>query len=433
MLEALIAAVTPFRPGWIELPEAYGAVLWGLAKGASHKYIKRVPKAGGGYRYYYHVAHGGGVHHADHFVEGASFRHGDGHYHITHASGDSVTIKHDESGHTQTFSKTDLRQKLLEHHAAALQSHHAKATARLAEAKANKASPKQIAKLERQAVIGAPDKPKRRTYAEIVASSPIPTTKEEAVKLKTELAVAKWGEAERESARVAANSESFGMLMNGIVHDKELDFGANAPAGWKEAARKALSGRDRVQMRDAAYDGDPYPTTQRPRKRVTTSDRRQAPSASPTAAQAPASVLPAQSVAPTQAPPKKAPSETHEDRIKRLGLTDIPSRRMDMLSEAHAAGVSDKTFSAISDALRAEPRGAVVIPVHDYESTGRGRGWARQGEGAKAKWGKRVSGGYEVGPGTWIVGGDDGFKRKGQHTWKVEHVQVGPSTWTIAK
>lgn len=158
MLESLIAAVTPFRPGWIELPEAYGATVWGLTKGRLHKYIKRVPKTGGGYRYYYNVAHGGGVHHADHFVEGASFRHGEGHYHITHASGDSVTIKHDESGHTHTLSKAELGKTLREHHASALKSHHEKASRDLADAKAAGASQKQIAKLEGRVKTSAPSR-----------------------------------------------------------------------------------------------------------------------------------------------------------------------------------------------------------------------------------------------------------------------------------
>lgn len=144
--------MTTLAPGWVELPAAYVEGL--LAKGKTHKYIKRVPKSGGGYRYFYHVGHGGGVHAADHFVEGAAFRHGDGHYHVTKVDGDRVTVKHDESGHTQTFSKAELGKTLREHHSAALQAHHEKATARLAEAKANKASPKQIAKLEKQVEIG---------------------------------------------------------------------------------------------------------------------------------------------------------------------------------------------------------------------------------------------------------------------------------------
>jgi hypothetical protein len=147
--------MTTLAPGWVELPAAYAEAL--MAKGAGHKYIKRVPKAGGrGYRYFYHVAHGGGVHAEDHFVEGASFRHGSGHFHITEAKGDKVTVKHDETGETKTMSKRELRTMLSEHHAKALAEHHEKATKALAEAKANKASPKQIAMLEKRVAVAKP-------------------------------------------------------------------------------------------------------------------------------------------------------------------------------------------------------------------------------------------------------------------------------------
>lgn len=71
------ALTTPQTGGLLELPESYGEQLWALAKGATHKYLKRVPKPGGGYRYYYNAGHGGGVHSHEHMVEGAAFRHGD--------------------------------------------------------------------------------------------------------------------------------------------------------------------------------------------------------------------------------------------------------------------------------------------------------------------------------------------------------------------
>lgn len=145
--------MTTLGPGWVELPASYAASL--MEKGAGHKYIKRVPagttKSGKQrFRYFYHVAHGGGVHAEDHFVEGASFKHGDGHYHVTKSEGGHVEIKHDESGHTERLSKTALREKLAEHHKEALGKHHAAATKALADAKADGASPKQLARLEKR-------------------------------------------------------------------------------------------------------------------------------------------------------------------------------------------------------------------------------------------------------------------------------------------
>jgi hypothetical protein len=37
-----------------------------------------------------------------------------------------------------------------------------------------------------------------------------------------------------------------------------------------------------------------------------------------------------------------------------------------------------------------------------------------------------------VGPGYWVVGGSDGFARKGEITWDVSHVRAGGKVWTVA-
>lgn len=75
----------------------------------------------------------------------------------------------------------------------------------------------------------------------------------------------------------------------------------------------------------------------------------------------------------------------------------------------------------------------ICLPPHRYEGLSRGRGWARKGRGANAEWGERTDGGYRVGPGRWTVGGNDGFSRKGEVIWTVEHIRVGEETWTVAK
>lgn len=114
-----------------EIPEWMGALLDGstsanglLIKGAGHKYLRRVPKAGGGYRYFYNVTGGQGIGHASEMVAGAAFKvkHAgkEGHFHITQDHGDEVTVKHDESGHEQKMSKTALRAMLHAEHAEAL-------------------------------------------------------------------------------------------------------------------------------------------------------------------------------------------------------------------------------------------------------------------------------------------------------------------------
>jgi hypothetical protein len=152
----------------VELPESYGARIYALSKGLSHRYIRRVPKAGGGYRYFYHVGHGGGVANTDHFVEGAAFQHEGGHFHITKTDGDRLTIRHDETGETKTVTKSGLRDMLSAHHGEAIKAHREKAHADLADARKAGASPKQIARLEARAKAAGPkpeEKPKNEAKA----------------------------------------------------------------------------------------------------------------------------------------------------------------------------------------------------------------------------------------------------------------------------
>jgi len=115
-----------------ELPDWLGELLEGaveasnglLIKGAGHKYLRRVPKAGGGYRYFYNVTGGQGLGHASEMVQGAAFKvkHAgkEGHFHITADHGEEVTVKHDESGHEARMSKAALRAMLHAEHAEAL-------------------------------------------------------------------------------------------------------------------------------------------------------------------------------------------------------------------------------------------------------------------------------------------------------------------------
>ena len=73
-----------------------------LIKARQHKYIKRVPKAGGVFTYFYREQHGGGVALKEHMKAGAAFRltHNgqEGHFHIKALDGERLTVEHDESG-----------------------------------------------------------------------------------------------------------------------------------------------------------------------------------------------------------------------------------------------------------------------------------------------------------------------------------------------
>lgn len=124
-------------------------------------------------------------------------------------------------------------------------------------------------------------------------------------------------------------------------------------------------------------------------------------------------------------------TETVADRITRLALTDIGEGRMKTLTLAHPL-VDDATFRRLGEALRVGRQSTIVLPAHRLEGLSRGKGWARKGKGSAAEWGERESDGYRVGPGYWTVGGNDGFSRKGETQWAVEHVTVGDATWTVA-
>lgn len=148
-----VASAVPFRAvydDWCADPS--------MEKGKAHKYVKRVPIPGKTtktgkqrYRYFYRVAHGGGVTNTEHFTEGAAFRHGEGHYHVTSADGDKLTLKHDETGHELTTTKEGLGALLQGEHGAELKAAHDRVKADWADALASGASAKQRAALKARA------------------------------------------------------------------------------------------------------------------------------------------------------------------------------------------------------------------------------------------------------------------------------------------
>jgi hypothetical protein len=124
--------------------------------------------------------------------------------------------------------------------------------------------------------------------------------------------------------------------------------------------------------------------------------------------------------------------ETVADRIARLSLTGMSEARLESLTVAHEIGVDDKTFELLANARRLSRKETIILPRHHLETLSRGSGWARKGTGASAEWGERTEKGYRVGPGRWVVGGNDGFRRKRQDVWSVKRVLVGDAPWTIA-
>lgn len=104
-----------------------------LAKGAGHKYLKRIatgnPKRP--WKYVYKVQHGGGVFNTEHMVVGAKFSASGGHYHVAAKRGDSLLIRHDETGETRSVTKEQLHKLLVREHTAAIVAHKEKMRSRL--------------------------------------------------------------------------------------------------------------------------------------------------------------------------------------------------------------------------------------------------------------------------------------------------------------
>lgn len=115
-----------------------------------------------------------------------------------------------------------------------------------------------------------------------------------------------------------------------------------------------------------------------------------------------------------------------------LANCEVKDSRKDRLVKAIELGATREVLERIRDAVRTRDTDTIRLPQNRLEGKSRGRGWARKGKGDSAEWGERDGGYYLVGPGTWTVGGSDGFRRKDSDTWVVEHVQVGDKVWTIA-
>ena len=110
-----------------------------LLKARSQKYFKRIPKAGGGYKYIYKEHHQGGIGAQEHMMEGAafklSFQGQEGHFHIIKAEGDRLIVKHDElhgPDHKGVeMTKAELSALLMTEHKPALEADAEKKRARV--------------------------------------------------------------------------------------------------------------------------------------------------------------------------------------------------------------------------------------------------------------------------------------------------------------
>lgn len=95
----------------------------------------------------------------------------------------------------------------------------------------------------------------------------------------------------------------------------------------------------------------------------------------------------------------------------------------------------DEAVAVLQSAVAVGVQGelSVILPPNRLEALSKGRGWARLGKFDDATWGVKVEGGYRVSrPGNWVVGGDDGFARKREDSYKVARVKIGDLFWIVA-
>jgi hypothetical protein len=127
---------------------------------------------------------------------------------------------------------------------------------------------------------------------------------------------------------------------------------------------------------------------------------------------------------------------TTEDmsRLDKL-LEGCPTdRRRESLRIAAELGADTATLRQLAAATRLRRGDTAILPAGRYAHLSWGRGWARKGRGENAVWGERTeAGNFRVGPGKWVVGSNDGFRRKETTSFNVRHVQVGEQTWTIVE
>jgi hypothetical protein len=132
--------------------------------------------------------------------------------------------------------------------------------------------------------------------------------------------------------------------------------------------------------------------------------------------------------------PEQATSAA-ENRIDRVAEGKVLSdRRRESLRRAVGLGVTDEVLRLLIEAVKLNQGPTIKLPAEHYESLSRGRGWCRFGKGrGDTQWGERESGGYRVGKaGRWYVGASDGFSRRSETPWDVDHLTVGSETWTVA-
>lgn len=98
-----------------------------------------------------------------------------------------------------------------------------------------------------------------------------------------------------------------------------------------------------------------------------------------------------------------------------------PRRHAGILAIAAANGATIAQLARIAAAPYVSNGDTVAVGTR-FGHLSRGKAWARQGSGSNAVWAKKSGGTVHLTPGNWIVGSDDGFRRKERALWTVSAV-----------
>lgn len=97
-------------------------------------------------------------------------------------------------------------------------------------------------------------------------------------------------------------------------------------------------------------------------------------------------------------------------------------KRLEHLVKAASAGATDAQLDRVA-VVRATSTEESIPYSTRYGHHSRGKAWARQGSGSSPIWAEKNGGTVYLTPGRWVVGSDDGFRRKEKVTVKVTNIK----------
>lgn len=225
-----------------------------ISKAKAHKYIRRVPTGNPKrpWKYFYGVAGGKGVGSHDEMTVGSAHRgthNGEvGHWIVEHDHGDEVTIRHDETGHTERVSKDEFSKRLKDEHGAEIE--------RVTKDKQDRAKKRALTDFEAAQAHGTPKHVEAaRKRAKEAGAGDLKTEKE-----KDEAAAKEKAAAEKKQAEEAkAKAEKEAQEAKAKAEREAAEEKARAAKEKAEREAKAKAEHQAKMEREAAEDAKKEP------------------------------------------------------------------------------------------------------------------------------------------------------------------------------